>query len=435
MKHIRLIVPVLIALFMPSPGVSAQDVQDPTDRAARADLGPATTGVVGVVMFGGELDLAGGWGTPAPGDGRSLTAEFLMPYPALTEIMLAATVRALDDAGQFDANQPIGQWVPDLPPLVAAVSLHQLLTHTAGLDDAAPTPGLNWDNLLTELPLSARFTAPGLVYSHSRYSYPLVGKVLERALGASVSEIIKFAVVRPLGMSRTVFDPALAESGGLAMGMPAMARGQYPEWALPVVYTAGTDVIQFMAAWMGGAIRGAAPGNAAPDFGDGRSVFVDGVWVQSVGGLLDVWRDERAVGFGTQLKLYPDNGTAAFYWANGGPPVNLINAVDADLRFSIGILGMQPGPTTRPPQMNQEWLGTYRNGDEMIQIREVDNRLMIFDGQVEVQLFRREDGIMVARPDGTRELTLRPLSVRDVKFLYRGNRAFMLVPEGMDADQ
>ena len=434
MKHSRLIVSVLFGLMAAAPGLSAQDAQDPTDRAARADLNPGTSGVVGVVMFGGELDLAGGWGTPAPGDDRSLTAEFLMPYPALTEIMLAATVRALDDAGQLDVDRPIGQWVPDLPPLVQAVSLHQLLTHTAGLDDAAPAPGLNWDNLLTELPLSARFTAPGLVYSHSRYSYPLVGKVLERALGASVAEIVRFAVVGPLGMSRTVFDPALAESG-LAMGMPASARDQHPEWALPVVYTAGTDVIQFMAAWMGGAIRGAAPGNAAPDFGNGRAVFVDGVWIQDVGGLKDVWRSDAGEGFGTQLRLYPDNATAAFFWGNGQAPANLINAVDADLRFSLGILGMSPAPAARPPQLDGSWVGTYRNGDEMIQIREGADGLVLFDGQAEVPLFRGEDGMTIARPDATRELILRPLSIRDVRFLYKGNRAFMLVPDGMDGDR
>ena len=385
-------------------------------------------------MVDGELDLAGGWGTPGGGDSRSLTAEFLMPYPALTEIMLAATVRALHDAGQFDATQPIGQWVPGMPPLVQAVSLDQLLTHRAGLDDAAPPAGLNWGNLLEELPLSARFTAPGLVYSHSRYSYPLAGKVLERALGASVAEIVRFAVVGPLGMTRTVFDPSMAESGGLARGMPESARGQHPEWALPLVYTAGTDVLQFMAAWMGGAIRGATPGAAAPDSDGGRPVFVDGVWVTEVGGLQEVWREDMGEGFNSALRLYPDNLTASFFWGNGTQPQNLINAVDADLRFSIGILGMSPTPPARAITIDGSWLGTYRNGDQMIRIGEGPDGMTLNDGDAEVPLFRDEDGMLVARPNEDREVTLRPVSVRDVKFLYRGNRAFMLVAEGMDLD-
>ena len=38
--------------------------------------------------------------------------------------------------GKLDLDAPVGIYAPDLPPRVGSVTLAQLLSHTAGLDDA-----------------------------------------------------------------------------------------------------------------------------------------------------------------------------------------------------------------------------------------------------------------------------------------------------------
>lgn len=44
----------------------------------------------------------------------------------------AVAVMLLVESGQLDLREPVGQWLPEGPPL-GRVALHQLLSHTAGV--------------------------------------------------------------------------------------------------------------------------------------------------------------------------------------------------------------------------------------------------------------------------------------------------------------
>ena len=412
-----------ILLAAPLAGQDASDAAlDAIDRAARADLAAsaATTGVVGGVLYQGEIDFLGAWGVPGPGQTDELVSQYLFAWPAFTEMMLAATVRALHDAGQLNADMRLGQYVNGLPTWLQGATLDQLLTHRAGLSDIAAPAGLTWEGLIDGLPADVRLAPAGSAFSWSRWSYPIAARILERLVGAPVSEIAQFAIIAPLGMSRTSFSRSFAEAGGLAVGQPESS--QQP-WDLPVVYTTAADVMQFAAAWMGGAIRGVGPAQLDGVHGEdllGRT-FIDGFWLERIEGLRRLSREGADLGFTTSLEMYAEANTALIFWGNGAGPNTVKGAVGRDIYFNLGTLGLRALPGTPAAPLAADWAGTWRNGDRSFTIATANRGPTIDMGSGARALVQQDDGSWLA-DDGT---VVIPRIVGDEPVIYVDARAYL----------
>jgi len=57
----------------------------------------------------------------------------------------AAALVTLADAGKLKLDAPIGTYIKNLPPQLAALTAHQLLSQSAGLRDFAPSVMTNDD--------------------------------------------------------------------------------------------------------------------------------------------------------------------------------------------------------------------------------------------------------------------------------------------------
>ncbi len=427
-RTLTLLVPTLaLGMHLASPGLAAQDPDvdasemSAVDRAARSDLVGNTSGVGAAVLYEGEMDLLAAWGTPSAGSEEQLNPQYLFPFRGLSDLMLAATIRALADAGQIDVNRSLGTMIAELPPVLATVTLDQLLSHTAGLDDARVPEGVEWDTLLDDFPESARIAPPGSLYSWSRYSYPVAARALERILNATFAEIAQFAIIAPLGMSRTSFDPGFAEMAGVLepFGSPVPPSAI----ALPIAYTTPADVVQFVAAWMGGAIRGSTPGDQLRDTPIG-AVFSDGLRVASFDGLrrATLARDEDGVA--VSLEIYPEASSVLLAWGNGNGPNSVRQAIQQDVHFALGILGQDPAPMPPGELIDESWAGRYRNGDLILELRSGTAGMALFDGEAEVPLILADRNVYIAQRNGG-SLAFTAVLAGSQRILYVGDRAYL----------
>lgn len=64
-----------------------------------------------------------------------MTPDTLFRIASSTKMLTAAAVVMLAEQGHVRLHSPVGQHVPGLSRRLAALTLHQLLSHTAGLRD------------------------------------------------------------------------------------------------------------------------------------------------------------------------------------------------------------------------------------------------------------------------------------------------------------
>jgi CubicO group peptidase (beta-lactamase class C family) len=438
-------VAALLLLSVGAAEATAQaEVGAPTlEAVVAADLQGATTAVVAGVVTQGELDFLQAWGTLSSESATSVEVQTPMAFPALTEILLAMTVRAFGAAGALDPEAPLSVILPERTGLLGRVTLNQLLSHTSGLDNAALAPGLGWDDALAGLDDGAFIAEPGTIFSLSRYSFPLAAHVLERVVGMSFADIATAAVLTPLGMTGSTFDVATAASRGLAVGYefgPAGPTRVAPAPVvdgMPVLYTTAPDVLQLLSAWMTEGIRGSSPlGSAPPDVPrlDVARHFGDGV-MQDVAALTpQAWVNRVGAGFGTAIHLYPEQETALFIWSNGDVARGTLNWIRQLVAEAVGdvetTMASQGVRVTRtldaelqPDGLDDlsEWAGLYRNGSARIGLRLTNGQLFYYDGRQDLPLL----GVGPATFAASNGPPLELLRLGDRRMLLYGNLAYV----------
>lgn len=171
------------------------------------------------------LETAGG---PADASGSTdCSTEHVFQVASVSKQFTAATALLLAEDGLLALTDPVAKWLPEWPARWSDVTLHHLLTHTAGVG--------HWEDVLPggveDLPplpqvLSAVAGAPLLdgpppcPFRYSSPGYLLAADVLQRAAGMSYERLVAERVFRPLGMTSTssVRRPAGGVTGGLRDG-------------------------------------------------------------------------------------------------------------------------------------------------------------------------------------------------------------------------
>lgn len=434
MRTTRSAAPWAAALFAVATLARPTAAQE-LDEIARGDLGDGRAGLVAALLHEGELDFIQAWGAASTETGEEMGPGHLFAFPNFTEVLMAVTVRALADAGQIDAHAPIGGYLPGLAEGLGEITLDQLLTHTAGLDDAELPPGMSMDRALSQLDERSLLATPGSFYSRSRYSYPLAAKVLERAGGMPLTDLLTLAVIQPLGMLRTTFDVEAARERGLAQGY---RLGTNRDWVptgapttmagLPVVFTSAPDLLQFAAAWMGGGIRGAHP---VPETFPGADVtggdrFRDGVWVDRYRGADRVYLQSVEVGYGVTWQLYPETMSSMVAWSPAAVPAGSSDFLADRLADAMGLLPIdevdnRPSPALPAP----DWAGTYRNGEFMVVLENDNYQLVYFDGERRLPIQPATAGMYVAESGGRARFFLRLMEVDGAKVVFMNGKAFV----------
>lgn len=209
----RLILVCLLAgLFGPfvSAGESDPVVRGALGRRLDGALQRATGGGFwGAVLVArkGQPILAKGYGFADYGQ-RANTPATLFEIASVSKQFTAAAVMVLVQRGKLKLTDTLGRHFPGVPADKQAMTVHQLLAHTSGLD---PGVGLPYATRKTRAQLEAHVLAsklaapPGRKFAYSNAGYALLAALVERVSGKSFEAFSREALFGPAGLVDTGF--------------------------------------------------------------------------------------------------------------------------------------------------------------------------------------------------------------------------------------
>ncbi|MCZ4118676.1 serine hydrolase domain-containing protein [Streptomyces sp. H39-S7] len=141
-----------------------------------------------------------------------MRADTVFDVASLTKILAVwSVVGSLWQEGRLALDAPLGSYWPQVTgqPL-AAVTAHQLLTHTAGLPLRANLKGLygtDPDHVRAGVLAEALHRPPGQAVQYTDRAALILGYLAEHFTGHSLDQLACARVWEPLGMNQTQFGP------------------------------------------------------------------------------------------------------------------------------------------------------------------------------------------------------------------------------------
>ncbi len=179
------------------------------------------------IVKGQEVVYSNGFGVTNLEDGGvPVTKNTLFRIGSLSKPLTATAIMILVDQERLDLDVPIIEYVPffSLKDLGATnkITLRMLLSHTSGLPDGTDIVGSrNVDALeqyiRSDVPKLSLIAPPGLLFSYSNHGFNIAGYVAEYVTQTYFPELMRDLLFKPLGMSRTLYDPLMAMTFPLAL--------------------------------------------------------------------------------------------------------------------------------------------------------------------------------------------------------------------------
>lgn len=140
---------------------------------------------------------------------------------SITKQFTALMFLQLIERGKVRETEPVEKYFPDVSkiptlfPQMQKITLVQLATMTSGLarepsgpPDHSSGPVSRWEQKVMEsLPFVRYAHEPGTRYLYSNIGYAILGIALGRAAGQPFTSYVEEHIIKPLGMTSTVFDP------------------------------------------------------------------------------------------------------------------------------------------------------------------------------------------------------------------------------------
>lgn len=190
---------------------------------------------------------------------KAINALAVMKLVDDGRLKLSSTLREVLPRNYLDIvaeGSPVGQ-----QPLVEAITVKQLLSHTAGLTPSSfpGYPGTNTIPSMSEILAGAvpantvRFrmgSLPGHKYSYAGSGTVLLQLILEAVVGKEYRELMRELVLQPLGMASSFYSPLPASENNAAkvhwnghMRTPA-EHHHFPELAAAGLWSTPADLLR-----------------------------------------------------------------------------------------------------------------------------------------------------------------------------------------------
>ncbi|MDX2153611.1 MAG: serine hydrolase domain-containing protein [Bryobacteraceae bacterium] len=378
------------------------------------------------VIQEGKVIYVNGLGVANIETGQPINKDMLFRLGSTTKMFTAAAVVSLAMEGKLSLDEPVGKYIPGLAPRVAAVTAHQILTHTAGIRDEAPMYGPDDEEALGKGILAWKedylFTAPGKVMSYSNPGYWLAGYLAEVAGGKRYADVVDERIFKPAGMTRTTFRPLVAMTYPLAQGHDT--RGGATVIARPAANHAGTfpsgsiysnveDLARFAMAFMNeGRLDGKQVLPASlPGMMLKRGVSIPGGHNKYAYGLMD--EDFRGVrlaqhggarlGYGSTLRMAPAHRAAVIILGNrNGADLGRTATAALEMLLPLKPRGSDElKPAVPVPEKDFPlYVGEYAHGARKVAIAVENGKLVIKLGSRTAPLTLHEDDRMSFTPPG-----------------------------------
>ena len=320
------------------------------------------------------------------------------------------------DAGRLDLHVSVNELLPwlRLPEPFGPITMHHLLTHTAGLHTGSEdAPGFAGAlQLLRAYPATS---APGDRYHYSNDGYKIVGAVLESVCGLPIHDLLAERILGPLGMRAsaaaitdevwtdhaTGYEPLLTDRPAQLRHPLAVAPRIVSNTADGSIVSTVVDMCAYARLLLA---RGDAPsGRILSEAGFARLMadpFVDedgpygyGLWSEVHDGRTWLGHSGGMVGYTALLVTVPDEGLGCVILQNGGGEKRALMA-SALATVAAGLAGEPLPDAWAPPAATaipdaDRFAGTYEGDDgRALVVDAVEDGLRVTVGPVSARLER-----------------------------------------------
>ena len=354
------------------------------------------------VVRDGRLAYAKGYGIAHLDYRRPISPNTTFYLASVSKQFTAAAVVLAERQGHLSLDDPVREWIPDLPNYKGrTITLNHLLHHTSGLRDYDSLAELAaWDDRNVHetedyLNLIYRQEAlnfpPGTEYQYSNTNYLLLAEVLEAATGSTLREFAEENLFAPLGMRNTHFhDDRTHVVRNRAVGYAPAEHGfkMIHRWNSEEVGAGGVYAsIEDLARWDRNFDIERVGGDGFTEQMTTRGVLVSGDTLGYAFGLgVGTYRGQRTVGheggnpgFRTHYLRFPEAGRSIIVLCNSESPdveTQAYSVADVILEGRLAprnISGESPKPSSfRPTSVSGEILdrlvGRYKlnNGNVVL---------------------------------------------------------------------
>jgi CubicO group peptidase (beta-lactamase class C family) len=314
------------------------------------------------VIIDGKLVLTKGLGVRDVATGAPVDEDTVFRIASMTKSFTGLAILKLRDAGKLRLDDPVERYVPELrnwkPPTQdsGAITIRQLLSHTAGLPEDNPYGDRLLD--MSDKDFSAWLAggvpfsnAAGTTFEYANLGFMLLGRVVTRVSGQPFKDYITGEILKPLGMNSTYWSPSAVPKAHLAYGYRWSKDSWSPEpmlehgvgGAMGGLMTTPRDLSRFIAMmlsaypardepesapalrrtlrdmqsglgppgiYVGRPLPGGALVGRAREYGFGLGVVEDCIWGR------DIAHSGGLPGFGSIMRWLPERGVGVIVLAN-----------------------------------------------------------------------------------------------------------------------
>jgi CubicO group peptidase (beta-lactamase class C family) len=197
-----------------SVAARAQDLLPKFEEYAQATVKAERFSGAILVARDGKILISKGYGMADVENDVPNTPETKFRLGSLTKQFTAAAILLLQERGKLSVQDSICKYVAPCPEAWQPVTIHQLLSHTAGVPNFTsfteyartmrePTTAEATIGRFRDRPLDFK---PGENYQYSNSGYVLLGHVVEKVSGKSYESFLRENIFEPLKMTSTGYD-------------------------------------------------------------------------------------------------------------------------------------------------------------------------------------------------------------------------------------
>jgi CubicO group peptidase (beta-lactamase class C family) len=198
-------------------------------------------GAVTLVAHGNDLIEFHALGMADIEAGRPMQKDTIFQIMSMTKPVTAIGIMMLAEEGKLALRDPVEQYLPEFHDQHVAtnvgpdaarlsipdhlVTIRDLLTHTAGVQDSAPAAihdypqlmNVRLDEVVRQIARQPLLFQPGTQWSYSSAGIEILGRLIEVCSGQKYEDFIGDRILHPLGMKDTFFYPPADKIPRIAM--------------------------------------------------------------------------------------------------------------------------------------------------------------------------------------------------------------------------
>lgn len=350
-----------------------------------------------------------GFGYANPEKKTTATAETVYRVGSVSKLFTDIAIMQLVEQGKLDLDAPIGRYLPAFKPANpydVPITMRQMMSHRSGMVREPPVGNYFDPNNPSLAAMVESLNQTALVYKpESRLKYSnaaiaTVGYVLESLQKEPFARYVQRAVLDPLGMKRSAFEPRADLTKDLAVATmwtyhgrefmaPTFELGMIPAGSM---YSTVNDLAKFLCVLHAGGRSAHGPivqpatlaKMLEPQFAklDDKFAFGIGFYLTEFGGRRRIGHGGAVYGFATELAYLPVDKLGVVV-VTSKDCANAVASRIADTALSLMIAVRQDKPLpaieeTQPlnPEQAKRLAGRYRWNERSFDLMEYDGKIM-----------------------------------------------------------